>query len=544
MATTLVRENSWSHDSSRESMSSFIVPNAPPDEVFLAAAEKFASWAAREEVTEDHPIRYIRGLSEKDDFEALSTSNKRTVLDLAFSAYRFLDRLEEILIDSGFSDGAPIPDELNSLAVVMLFELTQRRFIIRGSRSKAALGPRLEEVEEVERHLDKYAVKLAASLARLRIRESSLSLADTMPAEISQSEKNRVNARIFAWANKFNPQPIEVELEARKVEFKKEEDLKKELISFETEEFERIESSDLIGQNKIILCDSSSLLAAQIIQNYSNNGLTLSNGEEAFNILHAGGTFNSIPALCHEIYKTGIVLQREANQKRFLFGNSETNQNQDVPVEKPKLLICAKRANHELLNQKLLDLGINENLFKLIPPLSTIPPNDKILMHVKMCVVEPECSLTLASDPIQYLLIEGKGSDENDNRLESIAQGHSKPQEGMTTVLQSAVTNLPIASVVVYLTRSDLSEENENVVQGIKKNGFTLSNVPLELPLEVAKETGKFLRIPKSENGSGLFCCCLTRNQTDPKIALKKSALKGLFVPSTGSSSTKKGKKP
>ena len=71
--------------------------------VFLAAAEKFASWAAREEVTEEHPIRYIRGLSEKDDFESLSTSNKRTVLDLAFSAYRFLDRLEEILIDSGFS---------------------------------------------------------------------------------------------------------------------------------------------------------------------------------------------------------------------------------------------------------------------------------------------------------------------------------------------------------------------------------------------------------------------------------------------------------
>ena len=66
-----------------------------------------------------------------------------------------MNRLEEILIDSGFSDGAPIPDELNSLVVVMLFELTQRRFIIRGTRSKAALGPRMEEVEEVERHLDK-----------------------------------------------------------------------------------------------------------------------------------------------------------------------------------------------------------------------------------------------------------------------------------------------------------------------------------------------------------------------------------------------------
>jgi len=546
MTETLTRENSWSADTKRESMSSFIVPNAPPDEVFLAAAEKFSSWAAKEEVTEEHPIKYLRGLSDKEDFDALSTSNKRIVLDLAFSAYRFLNRLEEILIDSGFSDGAPIPDELNSLVVVMLFELTQRRFIIRGTRSKAALGPRMEEVEEVERHLDKYAVKLAASLARLRIRESSLSLADTMPDEISKSEKNRVNAKIFAWPNKFNPHQIELELDARKVEFQKGEDLTQELISFDTESFERIESSDLIGQNKIILCDSSSLLLSQIIQNYSNNGLTLSNGEDAFNILHAGGTYNSLPALCHEVYKTGLVLQREANQKRFLFGNSESsaNSNEDVPVEKPKLLICAKRVNHEILNQKLLDLGINENLFKLIPPLSTIAPNDKILMHVKMCVVEPECSLTLASDPIQYLLVEGKGTDENDKRLEAIAQGQLRPQEGMTTILQSAVSNLPIASVVVYLTRSDLSEENEGVIQGIKKNGFSLSNVPIELPLEIAKSTGKFLRVPKSEAGSGFFCCCLTRNQTDPKIALKKSALKGLFVPSTGSTSTtKKGKK-
>lgn len=202
-------------------------------------------------------------------------------------------------------------------------------------------------------------MKLAASLARLRIRESSLSLADTMPDEISKSEKNRVNARIFAWPNKFNPHQIELELDARKVEFQKGEDLTQELISFDTDSFERIESSDLIGQNKIILCDSSSLLLSQIIQNYSNNGLTLSNGEDAFNILHAGGTYNSLPALCHEVYKTGLVLQREANQKRFLFGNSENsaNSNEDVPVEKPKLLICAKRVNHEILNQKLLDLG-------------------------------------------------------------------------------------------------------------------------------------------------------------------------------------------
>ena len=76
-----------------------------------------------------------------------------------------------------------------------------------------------------------------------------------------------------------------------------------------------------------------------------------------------------------------------------------------------------------------------------------------------MCVVEPECSLTLASDPIQYLLIEGKGSDENDNRLESIAQGHSKPQEGMTTVLQVIIISslwlsIKDTSTIPFLVKS------------------------------------------------------------------------------------------
>ena len=45
-----------------------------------------------------------------------------------------------------------------------------------------------------------------------------------MPDEISKSEKNRGNAKIFAWPNKFNPHQIELELDARKVEFQKGED--------------------------------------------------------------------------------------------------------------------------------------------------------------------------------------------------------------------------------------------------------------------------------------------------------------------------------
>ena len=50
----------------------------------MAAAEKFASWAAVEEVNDEHPIKYLTGLADESDFEDLSSANKRLVLNLAF----------------------------------------------------------------------------------------------------------------------------------------------------------------------------------------------------------------------------------------------------------------------------------------------------------------------------------------------------------------------------------------------------------------------------------------------------------------------------
>merc|ERR1712168_968285 len=197
----------------------------------MAAAEQFASWAAVDEINDEHPIKYVTGLAERDDFDVLTTSQQRAVLNLAFSAYRFVTRLEEMLIESGFSDGAPIPDELNSLVIVMLWELAERRFQLRGTRSKANQGDRIEEVSEVEKHLDKWSVKLAASLARLRIRESSLSLADTMDDTIKQSEADKGHARAYGWVNKFKREvgvDIHEQLELRKIEFKKEDNLTKD----------------------------------------------------------------------------------------------------------------------------------------------------------------------------------------------------------------------------------------------------------------------------------------------------------------------------
>jgi len=68
--------------------------------------------------------------------------------------------LEELLIESGFFHGAPLPDDLNSLVLVMLWEFLQRKFIARGTRSKSSLGQRNEEVAEVEGCLEKVCLAL------------------------------------------------------------------------------------------------------------------------------------------------------------------------------------------------------------------------------------------------------------------------------------------------------------------------------------------------------------------------------------------------
>ena len=116
-----------------------------------------------------------------------------------------------------------------------------------------------------------------------------------MGTDILESEKLRSEARLFTWSNRFalGSANVTLELEARRIEYKKEEDLRQNLMSFDPSEEEKIERTDLIKNNQIIISDATSPVPAEIFKNLSNQGFNLSNGEDTFNLLHAGGTFNS-----------------------------------------------------------------------------------------------------------------------------------------------------------------------------------------------------------------------------------------------------------
>ena len=81
-------------DEQRESITSFIVTRSPPDEVFMAAAEKFASWAAREEVSEEYPVKYLTGLNDQEDFDRLTKTQQKAALNLAFRKLFLYFRVE------------------------------------------------------------------------------------------------------------------------------------------------------------------------------------------------------------------------------------------------------------------------------------------------------------------------------------------------------------------------------------------------------------------------------------------------------------------
>jgi hypothetical protein len=96
--------------------------------------------------------------------------------------------------------------------------------------------------------------------------------------------------------NKFKRQigvDVNEQLEMRNIEFVKETQLRRGLISFDQADLKRLEESDLIKQKHLLMVDATSGISAQILDNLTNGGFALSNGEDVFNVVHAGGTFNS-----------------------------------------------------------------------------------------------------------------------------------------------------------------------------------------------------------------------------------------------------------
>ncbi|NXU47351.1 NSUN7 methyltransferase, partial [Turnix velox] len=123
---------------------------------------------------------------------------QRLSYELAFNALKYQNLLEEILLDSCVYPCHSIPDELTSLIVVMLYDLQERKF---QAREVFDDEERVAEVRKVEHYLYSFRTKLAAALARCRIKHDALSIEYFLPETIRKQTQRASALPLCVWIN-------------------------------------------------------------------------------------------------------------------------------------------------------------------------------------------------------------------------------------------------------------------------------------------------------------------------------------------------------
>uniref|UniRef100_A0A672F4G9 NOL1/NOP2/NSUN 5/7 ferredoxin-like domain-containing protein n=1 Tax=Salarias fasciatus TaxID=181472 RepID=A0A672F4G9_SALFA len=156
-----------------------------PDTVYLLASVVFQNHHL-EKVAAHRLVNYgkERGLSLP---EVKDEVMQCTAHELAFNTLKYQELLEDIMIDS---------DQM-SLVAVMLYDFQDRQFLPR----KDQIGDIIPEVRHVEKCLLRFKTKLAASLARCRVRSDLLSIEYTLPESMRRKQERSGRLPLYAWVN-------------------------------------------------------------------------------------------------------------------------------------------------------------------------------------------------------------------------------------------------------------------------------------------------------------------------------------------------------
>ncbi|NWX50614.1 NSUN7 methyltransferase, partial [Steatornis caripensis] len=175
-----------------------IEKNGYHDSVYINAANIFQG--IRTEKPKDRILVWYGDDSLSPTLTFKDEYSQRVSYELAFSALKYQDLLEEILLDSCVYPSQSIPNELTSLLVVMLYDLQDRKF---QAREVFDEEEPVAEVRKVECYLYRYTTKLAAALARCRIKHGALSIECILPEPIRMQEQRASALPLWVWINTF-----------------------------------------------------------------------------------------------------------------------------------------------------------------------------------------------------------------------------------------------------------------------------------------------------------------------------------------------------
>lgn len=496
-----------------------IVPEKPsyPDSVYVKAANIFQS--IRMEKSPDRVIiKYgnepLPSWSQSED-EAF----QRSSYELAFSALKYQDILETILIDSTIFPSTKIPDHLSSLIIVMLYDFQDRKFQPRAFPDNEES---ISDVQEVETLLNSCKTKLAASLARYRIKHDALSIYHILPETVRKQEQRASTLPLYAWINtgKISPEDVYSNLRGKGYHRIKSvlhlddrvfalDQHCDDVLIFPAHLKRDLINTDLFKDYKLIFQDKSRSLAVHSVK-------ALLNMDDDILMVNTGSWYT----VAHM-----SILTNNNTSKIFVCGI----QSQDKESELTNLFAKMGCQNIEILYEMFV----------------SIEPKDPRLQNVKVILLLPRCSGLGVSNPVEFILNEHGDT----GLLQDLSQG-GPTKSKLEILAQQQYEQLEHAmrfakvQAIVYCTCSVYAEENEAVVmkalecqnQGIKIQPYRLS--PPVLPLCSLKEmqlsVDKFFRLEPSDVTNGCFLSILTRER-DPsetvsvKDVLARAAAKGLL---------------
>ncbi|XP_040002785.1 putative methyltransferase NSUN7 [Xiphias gladius] len=493
--------------------------SAPSDQAYLQASAIFQQLREEKPVTLQ-PLPYGKKMEAPLPGSG-DKATQRQAYQLAFSTLKYQDLLEDIISDSCFLTSQHISADLLPLAMVMLFDLQDRRFLLRelstGEREKP-----MQEVRDLESSLHRCKTRLAASLARCRVKQNLQSVSCFLSDLVRTKQHRAKHLPLYAWVNTLKASVEEVcealqsagLCEVRNMTDLKDSTFCRDSLCPDTLVFcqqlqARLQRSSLATTHVLNIQDRSVCVAVTVLR-----PLLFNNGD-----VLVVGSFSAVT-----VAHIAVVAAARSGQ----------------------VLVCG--ADHtslqvEEIRELLTEMDI-KNVRVLSEAFCSLNEWDATIQRLKVIILHPRCSSSALSDPVPTIHSEHGDWD----LLPDLSHG-SVSQRKITTMsnqqarLLAHALTFPKVQTVVYCTRSVYPEENEHLVKRVLEKTHTH---PKLLPFRVNgpvfpvdSQSGdatnsKFFRLEPSQFTNGCFIARLSRQADPTKVetvqdVLARAAAKGLL---------------
>ncbi|XP_031141612.2 putative methyltransferase NSUN7 [Sander lucioperca] len=511
-------------------------PASPPsDQAYLQAGAIFQQLRTEKPVTQQilhYGKKMDTPLPERGD-----KPTQRQAYQLAFNTLKYRDLLEDIITDSCFHTSQHISSDLLPLAMVMLFDFQDRRFLLRERSTKE--GEELfQEVRDLESSLQRCKTKLAASLARCRVKQNLQSISCFLSDPVRTKQHRAKQLPLYAWVNTLKTSveevcealqstglcEVKIMTDLREATFCR-DPLCPDTLVFSQPLHALLQHSSLTSTHALNIQDRSVCVAVSALR-----PLLFDNGD-----VLVVGSFSAV-TVAH------ISVAAAARSGRVLVCGADL----------PPLQI-------EEIQELLTQMDV-KNVRVLSEAFFGLDEWNATIQRLKVIIVLPQCSSSALNDPVPTIHSEhGDWDLLPDLCHSSVSRSKIHTMATQQARLLAHALSFPKVQTLVYCTRSVYPEENEQLVKRVLEKTHTH---PKLLPFRVNgpifpddSQSGtdttdsKFFRLKTSQFTNGCFIARLSRQADPTKVetvhdVLARAAAKGLLggiIPEQ-SKTTKKGK--